>query len=378
MEEVQKLPQQTGMRYIYTSKQPCGAHQLKTKAQPLKGQLQNTRSMRTFYLLSLLLFALASCQQPAQYISNEGYIYGTIYHVTYESPQGKDLQPEIEAVMMELNQSMSTFDSTSTISKVNKNEPTELDELFITIFKQAQKISELTDGAFDITVAPMVNVWGFGFKNKEQVTPQLIDSLKQLVGYQKVHLENGQLMKDHPNTMLDASAIAKGFACDMVADYLYSQGCKNLMAEIGGEVVAKGKNAKGNYWSIGISKPDDNEFFTQQKLKAIVELQDRALATSGNYRNFYVEDGIKYAHTIDPKTGYPVQHSLLSTTVLADNCMTADAYATAFMVSGLEKSIAIAEADPEIDVYFIYSDPNGNYQTYVSPGFKKLLKKEYE
>lgn len=336
------------------------------------------KAMKIQYFLLILLVAFVSCQPKAQYISNEGFIYGTIYHVTYESPNGKDLEQGMEAVMNELNRSMSTFDSTSTISKVNKNEATELDEYFVTIFNRAQEISEITDGAFDITVAPMVNIWGFGFKNKEEVTVELIDSLKNIVGYQKVWIKNGQLVKEHPNTMLDASAIAKGFACDIVANYLSQQGCKNYMVEIGGEVVAKGKNAKGNYWSIGISKPDDNEFFTEQKLKAIVELKERALATSGNYRNFYVEDGVKYAHTIDPKTGYPVQHSLLSTTVLADDCMTADAFATAFMVSGLEKSIAIAEADHNIDVYFIYSDEHGNFKTYVSPGFKKLLKKEFE
>ena len=326
----------------------------------------------------LLILISVSCKQTGKYISNEGFIYGTIYHVTYESPKGKDLQNEIENVMNELGNSMSTFIPTSTISKVNKNESTDLDPYFLTIFNKAQEVSEITDGAFDITVAPMVNVWGFGFKNKEQVTTELIDSLKRIVGYKKVRIENGQFIKENPAIMLDCSAIAKGFACDMVANFLQEKGCNNYMVEIGGEVVAKGKNAKAKFWSIGISNPDDNEFFTQQKLKAIVELKEKALATSGNYRNFYIEDGVKYAHTIDPKSGYPVQHSLLSTTVLADNCMTADAFATAFMVSGLEKSIAIANADDEIEVYFIYSDEEGNYQTYISPGFKSLLTKEFE
>lgn len=333
--------------------------------------------MKIRYLLIILLFATTACNQKSQYISNEGLIYGTIYHVTYESPKGNDLQEGMELAMNEVNHSLSTFDSTSTISKVNQNIPTELDPYFLTVYNRANEVSKITNGAFDITVAPMVNVWGFGFKNKEQVTPELIDSLKDLVGYEKVRIENGKLIKQHPNTMLDASAIAKGFACDVVANYLHKQGCQSYLVEIGGEVVAKGINAKGNAWSIGISNPDDNEFFTQQKLKAIVELKNKALATSGNYRNYYIEGGVKYAHTIDPKTGYPVQHSLLSTTVLADNCMTADAFATSFMVSGLEKSIEIANADDEIEVYFIYSDEEGNYQTYVSPGFKSLLKKEF-
>lgn len=333
--------------------------------------------MKKSIFLPVIVLFLLSCTSKGKYISNEGFIYGTVYHITYESPGGKDLQEGIEAGMNDLGNSMSTFIPTSTISKVNKNEETELDDYFLTIFKKAQEVSEITDGAFDITVAPMVNVWGFGFKNKEQVTPELIDSLKNIVGYKKVRLENGRLVKEHPNTMLDCSAIAKGFACDKVGEYLKKQGCKNFMVEIGGEVVALGKNEKGNYWAIGISNPNEKESFANQQLKAIVQLKNKALATSGNYRNFYVEDGVKYAHTIDPKTGYPVQHSLLSTTVLADDCMTADAFATAFMVSGLEKSIEIAAADPEIEVYFIYSDEEGNYQTYASSGFKELVTKEF-
>jgi thiamine biosynthesis lipoprotein len=333
--------------------------------------------MKHSHILLFILFFLVSCKQKSQYLSDEGFIYGTVYHVTYESPKGKNLQDGMEAVMNELGNSMSTFIPASTISKINKNEDSELDKYFLTVFDKAQEVSEITGGAFDITVAPMVNVWGFGFKNKEQVTPELIDSLKNIVGYQKVRVENGRFLKEHPNTMLDASAIAKGFACDMVGEFLREKGCKSFMVEIGGEVVAKGKNAKGNYWAIGISSPDEQEYFVNQKLKAIVQLKDKALATSGNYRNFYVEDGVKYAHTIDPKTGFPVQHSLLSTTVLADDCMTADAYATAFMVSGLEKSIEIAEADRELEVYFIYSDEEGNYKTYISPGFKEMLTKEF-
>ncbi len=332
------------------------------------------------YLLVFILIAALpiSCQNKKVYISNEGYIYGTTYHITYESSKGEDLQVEIEEEMNKLNYSLSTFDSSSVISKVNKNEEVKLDHYFLTVFNKAMEISEKTDGAFDITVAPMVNAWGFGFKNKEKITDKLIDSLKNITGYKKIRLEEGKIIKDHPKTMLDGSAIAKGFACDVVGNFLKNKGCRNYMVEIGGEVVARGINKKGKAWSIGISKPDDYNFFANQKLKAIVKLPERALATSGNYRNFYVEDGKKYAHTIDPKTGYPVQHSLLSTTVLADNCMTADAYATAFMVMGLDESIKLSETVPEIDVYFIYANEKGNYKTYISPGFKKLLVKEYE
>jgi len=332
--------------------------------------------MRKIVFVLFLVHVIYACSVRSKYVSNQGSVYGTFYHITYESPNGDDLQEGIELEMDKLNRSLSTFDTASVISKVNRNESVVLDDYFITVFRRAIEISESTNGAFDITVAPMVNVWGFGFKNKEQVTPGLIDSLKMITGYWKVQLANGKIIKEHAKTMLDCSAIAKGYACDVVANYLKEKGCKNYMVEIGGEVVAFGDNAKGKPWSIGISNPNDDEPIFNQSLKAIVQLPRRAMATSGNYRNFYIEGGKKYAHTIDPHTGYPVQHSLLSSTVLADNCMTADAYATAFMVMGLEKSIELANGIDEIEVYFIYSDEQGNYKTYASDGFKSLLVRE--
>lgn len=326
----------------------------------------------------LTLFIIASaCTSKSKYVFNEGQIFGTIYHITYESHDGTDLHEGIKQMMDSLNRSLSTYDPNSTISKVNQNKEVTLDPFFLTVFKKAEKVSALTEGAFDITVAPMVNVWGFGFKNKENVTPELIDSLKQLVGYTKVKLENGKIVKENPGTMLDCSAIAKGFGVDVVAAYIRDKGCKNYMVEIGGEVVAHGANPKGQTWNIGISKPEEDSFFKEQQLEAIAGLKDKALATSGNYRNFYVEGGKKYAHTIDPKTGYPVQHSLLSTTVLSDSCMTADAYATAFMVLGLDKSIEIANSIPEIEVYFIYAGEDGKLKSYFSDGFKSTLLEDY-
>lgn len=334
--------------------------------------------MKHLIILAVLALFLGSCSQQNKYISNEGLVYGTIYHMTYESPGGKDLKADIEALLDTLGNSVSTFVPTATISKINKNEPTKLDPDFIKVFKKAEDVSKITDGAFDVTVAPLVNAWGFGFKNKENITPELIDSLKQFVGYQKVRIEDGKFIKDNPGTMLDFSAIAKGYACDKVGQFLQQQGCKNFMVEIGGEVVAQGINKEGDFWNIGISEPDDNELVSNQKLNAIVHLKDMALATSGNYRNYYIKDGVKYAHEINPKTGYPVQTSVLSTTVLAKDCMTADAFATAFMVCGLEKAIAIADADKDIEVYFIYSGKDGKYQEYISPGFKSLLIKQFD
>jgi FAD:protein FMN transferase len=319
------------------------------------------------------IFIFHACKSPDVYIYNEGPVYGTYYHIVYESPGGEDFQEEIKAKFTEYDLSFSTFNSNSTISKINTNQEVVLDQWFINCFKRSQEISAITDGAFDITVAPLVNAWGFGFRHKENITPELIDSLLLLTGYHKVRYEDGVIIKDDPAIMLDMSAIAKGYTCDLIAGFLKLKGCKNYMVEIGGEVVAHGVNAKGRPWSIGISKPDETGLMALQEIQAVVKLPDRSLATSGNYRNFYEVDGKKYAHTIDPKSGYPVQHSLLSTTVLANDCMTADALATAFMVMGLEKSVELANTLPEIAVYFIYSDESGFNKIYMSENFRNNL-----
>jgi len=327
------------------------------------------------FLAVTLLLGTASCRQPG-YVFNEGKIYGTVYHIVYESPDGGDMHPAIDAELQRLNKLFSTFDSESQISKVNTNQPVELDSLFVNCFNRSMEVSRLSGGAFDITVAPLVNAWGFGFKHKESITQPLIDSLLKLTGYQKVHLSDGKIIKENPGIMLDMSAIAKGYTCDLIGRFLAEKGCLNYMVEIGGEVVAKGVNSKGNVWSIGLSKPDETAFYESQDIQAIVKLPERALATSGNYRNFYEEGGKRYAHTIDPATGYPVQHSLLSATVLAGDCMTADALATAFMVLGLEKSVKLAETLPGVEVYFIYSDESGFNKIYMSDRFGDYLSEE--
>ena len=324
-------------------------------------------------ILLLLAYGFSMCRKPAAYFYNEGYIYGTIYHIIYESPAGEDLHEEIKLKLNGYNKIFSTFDSTSVISKVNNNQPVELHELFVRCFERSMEISEITGGAFDITAGPMVNAWGFGPEARRQMTPDKIDSLKQITGYRMVKLEDGKIVKENPGMKLDMSAVAKGYTCDLIADFLDSKGCENFMVEIGGEIVARGTNEKGRTWTIGISRPDEMAFFASTDIQAKVKLPDNALATSGNYRNYYVEDGKKYAHTIDPKTGYPVQHSLLSTTVITDNCMDADAFATAFMVLGLEKSIEVAAEIPGIKVYFIYAAEDGSHKYYMSENFREHL-----
>ena len=327
------------------------------------------------FIVLILIVIFSSCRNsPSKYIYNEGFIYGTIYHLVYESPEGKDLQEEIKKKLNEYNMIFSTYEEESVISKVNNNKPVELDPLFIECFKRSMEISEITNGAFDITAGPMVNAWGFGPEDKKKMTDKAVDSLKQITGYQKIWLKDGKIIKEHPEMKLDMSAVAKGFTCDLIANFLSEKGCENYMVEIGGEVVALGENEKGRIWTIGVSKPDENAFFASNDIQAKVQLPDDAMATSGNYRNYYVEDGQKFAHTIDPKTGYPVQHSLLSATVIAGDCMTADAFATAFMVKGLEKSVDMLEATPELKVYFIYSGENGENSIFMSEGFRGYLK----
>ena len=300
-------------------------------------------------------------------------VFGTIYHITYQSDT--NYQKEIEAELQKVDHSLSPFNKTSIISCVNRNEKVKVDEMFSEVFQLAEKISGDTDGAFDITVAPMVNAWGFGFKTGNPPTRQTIDSLRAIVGFHTVSLQDGYVIKKNPKTMLDCSAIAKGYGTDVVARFLKKKGVQNFMVEIGGEIVVNGNSEKLQPWRIGINKPTDDSLNTSQAIQDVVSVSNIAMATSGNYRNFYYKNGKKYAHTIDPKTGYPVQHNILSATVFADDCATADAYATSFMVLGLDGAKKILEKHPELCAYLIYSDQKGSNQIWYSPSLQKKLGK---
>lgn len=322
----------------------------------------------------IIFFGLNACKTPpSKYIYNSGMIHGAPYHIVYESPAGKDMQSEIDTLLKGYNMIFSVYEKESVISKVNNNEEVTLPTEFIACFNKAMEISQISDGAFDITCGPMVNAWGFGPEEKKKMTQEKVDSLKLLTGYHKVKIENGKVIKENPDMKLDMNALCDGYFCDLICEYLKQKGCKNYMVEIGGEVKAFGRNEKGNIWTIGINKPIDENVFINNEIQAKVHIENMALATSGNYRNFYIEDGKKYAHTIDPKTGYPVQHSLLSATVIANEGMTADGFATTFMVLGLEKSIELSKQIPDLEVYFIYADETGNYKTYMSEGFGEYI-----
>lgn len=311
-------------------------------------------------------------EEAATYHNEKGLIFGTMYSITYEHE--KSLRLDIDKELERFDASLSMFNELSIISRINRNEDVTVDSLFANVFRQAMKISEATDGNFDITVAPLVNAWGFGFTENISPTDAKIDSLLQIVGWQKIQLSSeGKIIKEDPRIMLDCSAIAKGYAVDVIANLLKSNGVQNYMVDIGGEVDVAGVNPTGNLWRIGINKPEDDPLSRNQSLQTILEVSGLGIATSGNYRNFYYKDGMKYAHTIDPKTGRPVQHSILSSTVIAKDCMTADAYSTAFMVMGLEKAKSLVESHPELDAYFIFSDEKGDFQTYMTEGMKKYV-----
>lgn len=319
------------------------------------------------------IYVIRSNPQAVPYQQEEGAIFGTFYHVTYQC--NSSLQEEIERELRRVDASLSPFNDSSVISRINRGENMKPDSMFVHVFRLSKEISEATRGAFDITVAPLVNAWGFGFKNEKDITPAKIDSLLQFVGFQKISLKEGEIVKQDPRVILDCSAIAKGYGSDVIAQTFERKGVKNYMVEIGGEIVVKGVNPKGKKWKVGINKPVEDSLSEANVVQTILNVTDIAIATSGNYRNYYYRDGKKYAHTIDPHSGYPVQHSILSSTVLAKDCATADAYATAFMVLGLEASKEVLEVHPEIQACFIYADEKGENQLFMTPGIKALTAK---
>ena len=324
------------------------------------------------FLAFLIIGTVMILKRNVPYQTDQGLVFGTIYKISY---QHKDnLKNEIEKELKKVDFSLSPFNKNSVITHINNNSDLTVDSMFIEVFNLSKEISTATRKAFDITVAPLVNVWGFGFKHSVFPDSSVVDSIMQFTGIDKVKIAGNKLVKQDHRIMLTCSAIAKGYGVDRVARLLESKGIKNYMVDIGGELRLKGENPKMDRWRIGINKPVDDSLSVNQELQTVIELTDKGMATSGNYRNYYYKDGKKYAHTIDPRTGYPVQHSILSATVIAPNCAMADAYATAFMVLGLDSAKQICNSHPEIDAYFIYSPSDGKNNTYYTTGMKNYMK----
>jgi thiamine biosynthesis lipoprotein len=329
------------------------------------------------FIYSFLLSACVSTTQPSakKYVTDNGRVFGTFYQIKYAS-NGKDVKTEYLAALAAVDTALSTFNKQSTITRVNLSPDSVLlsdkDSLFIRVYNKACEISTITNGAFDITVAPLVNAYGFGFDPNRYTPDSVIAELKNYVGWKKVSLSpSGYIKKENPNVKLDASAIAKGFGSDAVARVLRQNGINDFMVEVGGEVVCSGVNDKGKVWSIGINKPiEDSTMQHTNELQRVVQLDGKALATSGNYLQYYYKNGTKYAHTIDPCSGKPVNHTLLSSSIIADDCMTADALATACMVIGVDSALSLIESLPNVEGYFIYAGNNGEYLEKHTNGFK--------
>lgn len=325
------------------------------------------------FLIAGSIYVVLSDRKSSRYITDEGFVFGTTYRITYSYPHS--LRTDIEERLALVDASLSPFNDRSIISAVNANRPVEVDTMFASVFELAATVSEQTGGAFDITVAPLVNAWGFGFRNSSGVSPADIDSLRRIVGFRKVRLDSTRrVVKADPRIMLDCSAIAKGYGCDEVARLFDSRGITNYMIEIGGEIVVKGNARDHEAWDIGISKPDEDSVNVNSGLQAVLNLTGCAVATSGNYRRFYYKNGQRFSHTIDPRTGYPVNHTLLSSTVVASNCVMADAFATAFMVLGVDSARAVLRQHPDLQAMFVYSSESGVNRVWMSPGLEHKIK----
>lgn len=327
-------------------------------------------------ILTTLFVALAfNAKLSAQVepIKLEGNAQGTTYHITYYDSKQRNFGPEIEKILQDFDKSVSTYLPTSIISRINNNEgKVRLDAYFMACFNKAKEVWLNTDGAFDPTVYPLVNAWGFGPGKKQKMEQSKIDSILQFVGFDMIELKGNRVVKKDPRVALDFNAFAQGYSVDVISDFLSSHAIEAFIVEIGGEVYAKGKKPNGENWTIGIEKPIDNQQ-SSNPLKATVKLENLAIATSGNYRRFTIIDGVKYAHHIDPKTGYPTKNNLLSASIFSKECISSDANATGILVMGLDRAKIFLKAHPELQAYLIYSDEFGNYQVYETPGLKAIL-----
>jgi thiamine biosynthesis lipoprotein len=325
----------------------------------------------------ILILIISSCapRQIYKKINFSGMAQGTYYSITYFDHLDRNFQPQIDSLLKVFDMSVSMWEPQSVISKVNRGDTraVTLDSIFINTYLLAREVAEASGGAFDYTIGPLVNVWGFGFTDRQKVDQAMVDSLLPLVDYHYVSLDGDHIILQKEGINFDFNAVAQGYSVDLVGEFISSKGIENYLIDIGGEVLAVGEKPGKGSWVVGIEKPSEDEM-SERTLEASLELKDRAMATSGNYRKFYEEDGIRYSHTIDPETGFPVTHTLLSVSVIAKDCGTADAWATAFMVMGLEKGKELLKSQKDLEAYFIYSAEDGSLDSYITDGMRQLLR----
>lgn len=317
--------------------------------------------MKRLYLLFVIAIVFASCMRQPQKINYSGITQGSYFSIIYYDEEGRTFEAEIDSIFKEVDNSVSLWNENSIIRKVNRNEDVIVNQIFRDNFEWARKASEFSDGAFDATIGPLVSAWGFHYKKELEMTPEMVDSIRELVGYHKIQIVDDKVVKANLNMTLDFNAVAQGYTTDLIGNFLETKGIYNYLVDVGGEILAHGNKPKGDLWTIGIERPAekyDSERSVQEKLT----LKDKGIVTSGNYRKYIEKDGVRYSHSIDPKTGYPVEQNLLSATVIADNASWADCLATICMIVGKEKASKLLEGQG-VEAYFIYVDNDGNIQS---------------
>lgn len=314
--------------------------------------------MKKIIYIIVLCCLLTNCNtiEKQQFFGNT---QGSYYSITYFDEQNRDFSSDFDSIFKEIESTLSLWDENSIIRRVNRNDTSVvLNKIFIDNFNYAMRAAELSNGYFDPTIGPLVQAWGFHFKEGMEMTPEIVDSLKQLVGYRKIRIENNKIVKENPNMTLDFNAVAQGYTTDMIGDFLLSKNVNNFLVDVGGEILARGRKPNGELWKVGIEKPAENKD-SERIVQEIVELENRSIVTSGNYRKYVERGGKRYSHSLNPMTGYPAENKLLSATIIADNTAWADCLASICMVVGLEKAIEIVESsEDDIDAYFIYVDEN--------------------
>lgn len=340
-----------------------------------------------YFFLSLILFALSSCnnnpKQDLKKYTLNGRTQGTYYHIVYFAPEDKwcvknnwqtssEIKNGIDSILSKIDYSISLWNKNSLLNKINDNQSNFMDKILIENFIAAEKISKLTDGAFDISLGALIEAHGFAAKERKKLTEHEIDSMMLYVGYDKLKIENNKLIKQYPQTRIDFNAIAQGYTTDKISEYLKRNHINQHIVDVGGEVYASNRKPDGQQWRVAIENPS-KDMYAEREYNSFVKLENKSIVTSGNYRKYIEEDGIRLSHTINPKTGHSVRHNLLSVSVIADDATTADGLATAFMVMGKDKAEEFLNAHPEYDAIFIYSTKEGEIKTSHTKNLDNIL-----
>ena len=323
-----------------------------------------------FIISALLLF---SCKEQPKKTNYSGITQGSYFSITYYDESGRTFESEFDSIFDAVENSVSLWDENSIIRKVNRNEDVVVDKVFRDNFEWAKKASEFSDGAFDATIGPLVAAWGFHYKKEMEMTPAMVDSIRQLVDFKKIEIIDNKIVKAKPNMTLDFNAVAQGYTADLIGTFLEEKGVTNYLVDVGGEIMARGGKPNGENWIIGIEKPSEN-YDSERNVQLKITLKDKGIVTSGNYRKYIEKDGVRYSHSIDPKTGYPVPQNLLSATVIADNAAWADCLASICMIVGTDKALQMLEDSADIEGYLIFVDEDGTIKTTSTSGFKEYIK----